>query len=194
MGDMPLTGRQERRKQVRKTVFHVFAWLAGLAVAAALGVLSVVFFGVQTVIIDQSMNPLLKNEDVVLTNTVAYKAGHPKRMDLAAVKIGMSESSPTYVRRIAGLPGETVRISDGILYIDDEETEISFSEEKIRDSGAASGDGILLGEDEYFVLCEDYNNYRDDSRMDSFGIVKSSQITGKVWLIISPLSRFGPVR
>ena len=53
--------------------------------------------------------------------------------------------------------------------------------------------GETLGDNEYFVLCDDYNNNRDDSRLDSIGTIDSDQILGKVWLIRSPLSRLGLV-
>lgn len=53
--------------------------------------------------------------------------------------------------------------------------------------------GVTLGDGEYFVLCDDYNNNRDDSRLDSIGIIDSEQILGKVWMIVSPFSRLGLV-
>ena len=149
-------------------------------------------FGIKTVIIDQSMNPTLQNEDVVLLNKLSYKIGSPKRMDVVAVRIGASENSPTYVRRIIGLPGETVQIKDGKVYIDDTELELTFNDAAIENAGVAEK-GETLGDNEYFVLCDDYNNNRDDSRLDSIGTIDSDQILGKVWLIRSPLSRLGLV-
>ena len=158
----------------------------------ALGVFAVRGFGIKTVIIDQSMNPTLQNEDVVLLNKLSYKIGSPKRMDVVAVRIGASENSPTYVRRIIGLPGETVQIKDGKVYIDDTELELTFNDAAIENAGVAEK-GETLGDNEYFVLCDDYNNNRDDSRLDSIGTIDSDQILGKVWLIRSPLSRLGLV-
>lgn len=113
-------------------------------------------------------------------------------MDVVAVRIGASENSPTYVRRIIGLPGETVQIKDGKVYIDDTELELTFNDAAIENAGVAEK-GETLGDNEYFVLCDDYNNNRDDSRLDSIGTIDSDQILGKVWLIRSPLSRLGLV-
>ena len=166
-------------------MIHVGIWLLGLLIVIALGVFAVRGFGIKTVIIDQSMNPTLQNEDVVLLNKLPYKIGSPKRMDVVAVRIGASENSPTYVRRIIGLPGETVQI-------DGKKLDEHFCDEKIQNAALAS-DPITLGDDEYFVLCDDYNNNRDDSRLDSIGTIDSDQILGKVWLIRSPLSRLGLV-
>ena len=192
MRKVPLSKKQKRAEKTKKTLIHVGIWLLGLLIVIALGVFAVRGFGIKTVIIDQSMNPTLQNEDVVLLNKLSYKIGSPKRMDVVAVRIGASENSPTYVRRIIGLPGETVQIKDGKVYIDDTELELTFNDAAIENAGVAEK-GETLGDNEYFVLCDDYNNNRDDSRLDSIGTIDSDQILGKVWLIRSPLSRLGLV-
>ena len=192
MRKVPLSKKQKRAEKSKKTLIHGGIWLLGLLIVIALGVFAVRGFGIKTVIIDQSMNPTLQNEDVVLLNKLSYKIGSPKRMDVVAVRIGASENSPTYVRRIIGLPGETVQIKDGKVYIDDTELELTFNDAAIENAGVAEK-GETLGDNEYFVLCDDYNNNRDDSRLDSIGTIDSDQILGKVWLIRSPLSRLGLV-
>ena len=192
MRKVPLSKKQKCAEKIKKTLIHVGIWLLGLLIVIALGVFAVRGFGIKTVIIDQSMNPTLQNEDVVLLNKLSYKIGSPKRMDVVAVRIGASENSPTYVRRIIGLPGETVQIKDGKVYIDDTELELTFNDAAIENAGVAEK-GEPLGDNEYFVLCDDYNNNRDDSRLDSIGTIDSDQILGKVWLIRSPLSRLGLV-
>ena len=192
MRKVPLSKKQKRAEKIKKTLIHVGICLLGLLIVIALGVFAVRGFGIKTVIIDQSMNPTLQNEDVVLLNKLSYKIGSPKRMDVVAVRIGASENSPTYVRRIIGLPGETVQIKDGKVYIDDTELELTFNDAAIENAGVAEK-GETLGDNEYFVLCDDYNNNRDDSRLDSIGTIDSDQILGKVWLIRSPLSRLGLV-
>ena len=90
------------------------------------------------------------------------------------------------------LPGETVQIKNGKVYVDDTELELTFNDAVIENAGVAEK-GVTLGDDEYFVLCDDYNNNRDDSRLDSIGIIDSEQILGKVWMIVSPFSRLGLV-
>ena len=192
MRKVPLSKKQKHAEKIKKTLIHVGIWLLGLLIVIALGVFAVRGFGIKTVIIDQSMNPTLQNEDVVLLNKLSYKIGSPKRMDVVAVRIGASENSPTYVRRIIGLPGETVQIKGGKVYIDDTELELTFNDAAIENAGVAEK-GETLGDNEYFVLCDDYNNNRDDSRLDSIGTIDSDQILGKVWLIRSPLSRLGLV-
>ena len=171
MRKVPLSKKQKRAEKIKKTLIHVGIWLLGLLIVIALGVFAVRGFGI---------------------NKLSYKIGSPKRMDVVAVRIGASENSPTYVRRIIGLPGETVQIKDGKVYIDDTELELTFNDAAIENAGVAEK-GETLGDNEYFVLCDDYNNNRDDSRLDSIGTIDSDQILGKVWLIRSPLSRLGLV-
>lgn len=190
MRKIPLSRKQKQIQRIETALIHFGAWLFGLFAAIVLGIFAVRYFGMETVIIDQSMNPTLQNEDVVLVNSLSYRLGSPKRMDVVAIRIGTSENSPSYVRRIIGLPGETVKIAGGRLYIDDVEIEITFNDSAIEDAGVAE-EGISLGDDEYFVLCDDYNNNRDDSRLDSIGTIDSEQIIGRAWLIWSPLSRLG---
>ena len=190
MRKVPLSRKQKRIEKMKKTLIHAGIWLAGLLIVIALGVFAVRAFGIRTVIIDQAMSPTLQNEDVVLLNKLSYKIGSPKRMDVIAFRIGSSENSPTYVRRVIGLPGETVQIKDGKVYVDDTEVALTFNDAALEDAGSAEK-GVTLGDDEYFVLCDDYNNNRDDSRLDSIGTIDSDQIIGRVWLIRSPLSRFG---
>lgn len=193
MRKIPLSQKQKRIQKIKSVLFQFGAWLLGLCIVIVLGIMSVRYFGMKTVIIDESMNPVLQNEDVVLVNKFSYMIGKPKRMDVVTLKIGTSENSPSYVRRIIGLPGETVRIENGRIYIDDEVIDIPFNDAAIEDAGVAD-EGIALADDEYFVLCDDYNNSRDDSRLDSIGTIDSEQIIGKVWLRRAPLSRFGFIK
>ena len=85
MRKVPLSKKQKRAEKIKKTLIHVGIWLLGLLIVIALGVFAVRGFGIKTVIIDQSMNPTLQNEDVVLLNKLSYKIGSPKRMDVVAV-------------------------------------------------------------------------------------------------------------
>ena len=110
MRKVPLSKKQKRIEKIKKTLIHAGIWLLGLLIVIVLGVLTVRGFGIKTVIIDQSIGPTLQNEDVVLLNKLSYKIGSPKRMDVVAVRIGASENSPTYVRRIIGLPGRPYRL------------------------------------------------------------------------------------
>ena len=168
-------------------------YVIGLIIVIMRAVNLVKGFGLQISVIGNTMEPTLLGEERVLINRFAYRVASPKRLDVVAMKMGSGESSPTYIRRIIGIPGDTVKISGGKVYIDDKQLKLRFSDEKIAYAGAAS-EGTLLAEGEYFVLCDDYNASTDDSRLDSIGMVDSSRITGKVWMVTSPLNHIRLIR
>lgn len=145
---------------------------------------SIVEFGVQTLrIVGQSMEPNLQNGDVVLVNKIGYVFGEPQRFDIIAFKQREGDNSYYNVKRVIGLPGETVTIQDGYIFIDGVVlTELPF-EEKIATEGLAM-EGITLEKGEYFVLGDNVNN-SEDSRFANMGNILENEILGKVvyrWL------------
>ena len=103
--------------------------------------------------------------------------------------LAYNEENTYYVKRIIGLPGETVQIADGLIYIDGEVLQESYGREVIQDPGLAA-EPITLGEDEYFVL-GDNRNQSSDSRDPSVGLIHRDEIVGRAWLRIWPLDSFG---
>ena len=100
-------------------------------------------------------------------------------MDTVAVKIGETKSNVHYVLRIVGLPGEEVQIKNGRIYINDALIEYAISGDLIDDPGIAH-EVIKLDENEYFMMCDNYNNSRNDSRSSNIGIINKTQIEGRV--------------
>lgn len=193
-----LAGRKDKnrsgRKQLymRKAFIRLLIYIGLLVLAVAAGYWYVRGFATKISVMDDSMEPTLQSEDVILVNKAAYKFGKPDNMDLAAVRIGASGSGPVYIRRIVGVPGDTVKITDGKLYVNDEQVELPGSGDAIEEAGVA-GTGVELGDDEYFVLCDNYNGSTDDSRLDSIGTVSADQIIGRIWFRTSPASSIGRV-
>ena len=99
------------------------------------------------------------------------------------------EEDTYYIKRIIGLPGETVQIADGEIYINGEVLEESYGREVMQDAGLAA-EPITLGDDEYFVL-GDNRNYSSDSRDPSVALIHRKEIIGRAWLRIWPLDSFG---
>lgn len=131
-----------------------------------------------------SMNDTLQDMDRVLINKFTYRIKEPDRFDVIVFKYAY-DTDTDYIKRVIGLPGETVRIDqDGTIFINDERLEESYGKEVIEDPGIAK-DGVVLDEDEYFVLGDNRNN-SSDSRDPDVGAVSKSQIRGHAWLRISP--------
>ena len=113
-----------------------------------------------------------------------------KRFDIAAYTL--PEDSSVYLKMILGLPGETVQIKDGQVYINNEllqDERLCFS---IPNAGSAE-EPILLGGNEYFVIGRSPEASRD-SRYPEIGNIRLEQIQGTVWLRYAPFSAFGFIR
>ena len=135
--------------------------------------------GLKTSVIGASMEPCLYNGQSVLINKISYSFGAPKRGDLIVFLPNGNENTHYYIKRVVGLPGETITISDGRIYLDGYFYEEDDSYDTIEDGGIAEK-GITLGEEEYFVLGDNRNN-SEDSRSANVGAVKAETIAGKAW-------------
>ncbi|MCM1082627.1 MAG: signal peptidase I [Clostridium sp.] len=150
------------------------------------------FVGCRSRVEGESMMPTLNNQDNLWVDKLSYTFGDPKRFD---VIIFHYNEETTYVKRIIGLPGESVRIDkDGNIYINDVLLREDYGKEKIsaNNLGRAS-QPVLLGKDEYFVLGDNRNN-SSDSRWADVGNVQREDIVGKVVLRIYPFNDFGFVK
>ena len=131
-----------------------------------------------------SMNDTLQDQDRVLINKFTYRVKTLDRFDVVVFKYAY-DTDTDYIKRVIGLPGETVRIDrDGNIYINEELLEENYGKEVMLEPGIAE-DGITLGEDEYFVLGDNRNN-SSDSRDPDVAAVSKSQIRGHVWLRLRP--------
>lgn len=148
------------------------------------------FVGCRSKVDGSSMNPTLENEDSLWVDKLSYTFGDPKRFD---VVIFNYDETTTYVKRIIGLPGETVRIDqNGNIYINGNLLKENYGKETILDNGRA-GSEVYLASDEYFVLGDNRNN-SIDSRWSDVGNVNREDIVGKVVLRIYPFKSFGLIK
>ena len=177
---------------VKDFMSEVGQWAISIFVVVILAY-SIVTFGVQTVtMIGQSMDPALSNQDVVLINKRSYTFHEPERYDIVAFKLKEDTESYFNIKRIIALPGESIQIKNGRIFIDGEAlTDLPF-EDLIMTEGLAV-DEITLGEDEYFVMGDNCNN-SEDSRYVNIGNISKKEISGKVVFRISPRSEIGFVK
>ena len=152
----------------------------------------VVLFGQRVSNAGDAMSPVLKNGDVLLVDRMIYNAKKPARGDIIAFKPNGNENAHYSVKRIVGLPGDTVQIQDGQIYIDGEVLVKDIYSYEIVDAGVASEE-IELKPDEYFVLGDNHES-SVDSRMADIGNVKREDIYGRIWFVASSGSNFGFVK
>lgn len=150
------------------------------------------FVGQRTQVQGESMEPTLHDGDNLIVDKITYRFNDPKRFDIIVFPFRYKENT-YYIKRIIGLPGETVQITnDGKIYINQEELKEGYGKEVILDPGNAYTP-ITLGEDEYFVLGDNRNN-SSDSRSSSVGIIHRDDIIGRAWVRIWPFSKFGVLK
>ncbi len=176
---------EEEVSLVRRAV----GWIVDIIVMIALAWFVVDSFGTQVTISGQSMTPGLSGGDVVLVDRLRYSFTDPQRLD---VIVFVREDGRTNVKRVIGLPGETVQIADGLIYIDGQPMEAEESLCHVSLAGLAERP-VILDEGEYFVL-GDNREGSEDSRSASIGNVKRSQIQGRAWFCILPLLEIGFVK
>ena len=154
----------------------------------------VTFVGQRTKVDGHSMEPTLSDGDNLIVDKLSYRFRDPERYDIIIFP-GPEEfgQHPYYIKRIIGMPGETVQIKDGKVYINDKElkSDVYGITDYIDYPGIAE-EPVTLGKDEYFCL-GDNRPVSQDSRYEEVGPVKRSIIVGKVWIRIWPLNKFGKV-
>lgn len=153
--------------------------------------LVITFVGQRTEVEGASMENTLHNGDNLIVDKLSYRFHDPERFDIIVFPFQFQDNT-YYIKRIIGLPGETVQImDDGSIYINGEKLEENYGMEVIKpETIGRAAEPIELGDDEYFVMGDNRNN-SSDSRTDMVGNIKRENIIGKAWLRIWPVSDFG---
>lgn len=172
-------------KEIVSTVLYILVVLAATYMV-------ITFVGQRTEVEGSSMEPTLSDNDNLIVDKISYRFRDPRRFDIIVFPFP-HEKNVYFIKRIIGMPGETVRIEeDGDILINGEVLEEDYGKEVILSAGLA-GETITLGEDEYFVLGDNRNN-SSDSRDPSVGNISREQIVGRAWVRIWPLSKFGVLK
>lgn len=180
---------EEKKKEAVKEIISTVLYFVGVLVVALL----IVKFVVQrTAVEGQSMEPTLYNGQNLMVDKVSYRFREPKRFEVIVLKPYDGDNKTLYIKRIIGLPGETVQIqSDGTILINGEKLVESYGKEVIKSTERGrAAEPVTLGENEYFVVGDNRNNSLD-SRDARVGNVPKSRIIGRAWIRIWPLNKFG---
>ena len=153
--------------------------------------LVITLVGQRTEVEGASMENTLHNGDNLIVDKLSYRFHDPERFDIIVFPFQFQDNT-YYIKRIIGLPGETVQImDDGSIYINGEKLEENYGMEVIKpETIGRAAEPIELGDDEYFVMGDNRNN-SSDSRTDMVGNITRENIIGKAWLRIWPVSDFG---
>lgn len=144
-----------------------------------------------------SMNPTLSDDDIIIIDKLAYRNDKPKRYDIAAFKYKY-DYSQLYIKRIIGMPGETIYIENNDIFILNEETG-EFEELKeyygyfVGVAEYPNCPEVTLGEDEYFVLGDNRND-SEDSRSTGVGVVNKKLLVGRACFRLWPFESIGSLK
>ena len=159
---------RRRRKINFDRVRYVLIFALEIAVVIAIAFGVVLAFGKQVECSNASMEPTYETSDILLVNTIAYKFSSPKTGDVIAFKPKSNVNASYSVKRVIAVPGDTIYINNGRIYLNDELYKENLEVETLLD-------------DQFFVL-GDNRNSSEDSRYESVGFVSSEDILGKIWL------------
>ncbi len=187
----------KKRETEKRLLITIGKWVTDIIFVVLLAYFIISYTFVRYSVVGHSMESATKeggllNGDIVMVNKVEYSLSKPDRYDIIVIEAQDDSNLEYHVKRIIGLPGETVQIKNGYIYINDVELKDDITDVEIYNTGLAENK-ITLGKDEYFVLGDNRNN-SNDSRSESFGNVKFDEIIGSVWFRISPLEKFGFVK
>ena len=173
---------------------EVISFVLYIAIVFLLTYLLIHYVGQRTEVSGSSMESTLSDGDNLIVDKISYRFRDPERFDIIVFPYRYEEKT-YYIKRIIGLPGETVRIDEnGNIYINGEVLSESYGREVIdADKLGRAAQEITLGEDEYFVL-GDNRNASSDSRVEDVGNIRREDIIGRAWLRLYPFDKFGFVR
>ena len=182
---------RDSRKRGRGILREILGWIVYIAIIIGLTYFIVTYIGQRTSVSGSSMEPMLSDGDNLIVDKISYRFNDPERYDIIVFPYQYEENT-YYIKRIIGLPGETVQIIDGYTYINGELLESDIYGAEVMEYGGIAEEEITLGEDEYFVL-GDNRNHSADSREPSVGVLTREMLMGRAWVRIYPFDKIGVI-
>ena len=179
---------EKKEKSTAQNILGTIAYIIGVCVFVFL---ILHFVGQRTVVNGSSMDTTLANGQNLVMDKLSYRFHDPERYDIILFPYQHAENT-YYIKRIIGLPGETVQVIDGYMYINGKKLDEHYGAEVMEDPGIAA-EPIKLGDDEYFVL-GDNRNHSSDSRVASVGVLTRDMLIGRAWVRIYPFNKIGVIK
>ena len=175
---------------MKEIIKELAGWLLYIVLIIAFTWFVVTFVGQRTEVSGSSMETTLSDKDQLIVDKMTYRFRDPKRYDIVVFPYQYQDNT-YYIKRIIGLPGETVQILSGMVYIDGMRLDEHYGNELMENPGIAE-EPLTLGEDEYFVLGDNRNN-SSDSRASDVGLIHRKDLIGRAWIRVWPLSQIGVI-
>ena len=168
-------GKTKKEKKSHSVAYELFGWLVYIAIIVGLTWLIITFVGQRTSVSGHSMETTLQDGDQLIVDKISYRFRDPKRYDIIVFPY-QYEENVYYIKRIIGLPGETVQVKDGYVYINGEKLESDIYGKEVMQSAGNN------------------RNNSSDSRDPSVGILKRKDLLGRAWVRIYPFDKVGVIR
>ena len=186
---------QEEKEPKRVKKYILFVWeIVKIAIIAFVIVAPIRYFLFQPFIVSgESMHPSFESGDYLIVDEISYRLSDPQRGDVVVFNAGFipGYAGQRFIKRVIGLPGETVNITNGQVEVIKDGRTAVLDEKYLSDNLKTYGDkNITLNSDEYFVL-GDNRPYSYDSRM--WGVVQKKDIIGKAFLRILPITNLSEI-
>jgi signal peptidase I len=182
----PTKGKKDLKKKIRGVLIDILIYAAIIYSCLYL----IPTYVIQRTVVDgPSMENTLHNEEQLMVEKISYHFDALKRFDIVVFYPYGREMEEYYVKRIIGLPDETIQIIDSDIYINGEVLKEDYGKDPITYAGIAA-EPLTLGDDEYFVM-GDNREVSFDSRYEEVGVVNKKNIGGKALLRIWPFAKFG---
>jgi signal peptidase I len=185
-------------KILAKKKSEFWEWTKALVIAIGLAFIIRYFLFAPIVVDGRSMNPTLQDQDRMIVNKISYKITEPKRFDIIVFH---APENKDYIKRIIGLPGDTIEYKDDILYVNG----VAYEEPYLEEFKQENLDGPLtesftleekigqavVPEGELFVMGDNRRNSKDSRHI---GTIPMEEVLGKTSMIYWPLEDIGFVK
>ncbi len=183
--------KDEKKPLTKQDVLkEIWSWIETIGLAVIFAFIITTFIIVNAKVPSASMETTVMTGDRLIANRLSYIFSEPQRYDIVVFKFPDDESK-LYIKRIIGLPGETVHIVNGEVYIDDstEPLRTDFLHEPMR----TPDETYTVPEGCYFMM-GDNRNHSSDSRFWDNKFVAEDKILGKAVFRYYPFTEIGPVK